>query len=1162
MMFSRYCSSLGFFTPLLLIVLGIASPAAQAQTSARVQDSLALVTLYNSTDGAQWNNDGGWLTNSLGNWSGVTLSGGRVTGLNLTNNNLRGSLPAALGDLAALTFLDLSDNQLTGDIPVTLGNLTSLERLYLHRNQLSGSIPATLGNLENLLDLFLFRNQLTGTLPPSLGRLGALEELWLFINRLDGEIPAALGELDNLRTLWVSDNQLRGEVPAALGQLGALQRLFLYRNQLTGALPAELADLDQLTELRLYGNFLTSSTAVSFGTMDRLQTVGLHDNQLSFESLLPSLEQSYDFYYNPQRLLGEPDTVNVDAGESYIIDLGFRAAPGDVYRWYQNHQFVTQTSEPELALANIDPATAGVYHCVVRNPAIDDFVLLTAPRHLTVDGALPCPPSFLSGGTYRARSRSARGASATGEISLESAAFGWTVNGFQDGVTIVDTCRTLEVRGLLNEQEPQRVYGYPVLLSEAADSLSLYWLQDIADEANTSFTVLTITNFTLTVPDVPNVITADAGQSIRVTLAEDDDVYSVALDGSGSSSTYAAIDESGYVWTRDGQTIATGVRPSVPLAAGTYTITLTVTDNEGNQAQGQVVVVVNPYSEDIDPAGEGQDERDTVAPVVISNDSRSSYDRLANPGLTLQIQAADNVGIASDTLYYAGLTTSSFEQDQRSELVAISGNTYRLQLPAAAVDAIDDPLGIRYVFALQDTAGNRTLESGEVYWSYPDTTFRAASDRVGPWRTVADAANPSTSDYSIIALPFEPQPVRAVLAALGEPDPTQWRLFRYDEPGFREYGQAGFARDSDLEPGHGYFLIRRPGDSIRFGGQIAALRRENEQYVHTRSLRPGWNLIGNPFPFTVDWRAVQDDPLNEAIAELLPLNRLARGEDDYVPTTTLDAFAGAFLYWPEDSAATLYLSPAAGTTTNGRSASAPAPASEGWELPLVLMQDEFYSSRAGIGMRRQAVRGIDRYDALSVPKLRQQPELLVQDSSGVMNRSVVPWQAQYQWQAAVTGVAPGQAVTLRWDQRMVADLPQALYLWDAQRARLLDMADHATYRLVMSNQGSYPLQLYYGSPADIRTADQVSVGALYPNPANTSATLPVIIPSRYQRPIEVRATLTNQQGQAVGHYTWSLSAGYHTLALPLDRLRVGLYYYQLRLPEEQSRIFSGKVIKQ
>ena len=64
--------------------------------------------------------------------------------------------------------LDLSNNQLTGSIPSEIGNLTNLTLLYLYENQLTGSIPSEIGNLTNLTYLKLSSNQLTGEIPESI----------------------------------------------------------------------------------------------------------------------------------------------------------------------------------------------------------------------------------------------------------------------------------------------------------------------------------------------------------------------------------------------------------------------------------------------------------------------------------------------------------------------------------------------------------------------------------------------------------------------------------------------------------------------------------------------------------------------------------------------------------------------------------------------------------------------------------------------------------------------------------------------------------------------------------------------------------------------------------------------------------------------------------
>ena len=83
---------------------------------------------------------------TISSWEGVTLnaSSTRVTGLDLNDEDLDGTIPAALGELTGLETLDLSDNGLSGAIPSDLGMLWDLRELRLSGNSLTGCIPLEL----------------------------------------------------------------------------------------------------------------------------------------------------------------------------------------------------------------------------------------------------------------------------------------------------------------------------------------------------------------------------------------------------------------------------------------------------------------------------------------------------------------------------------------------------------------------------------------------------------------------------------------------------------------------------------------------------------------------------------------------------------------------------------------------------------------------------------------------------------------------------------------------------------------------------------------------------------------------------------------------------------------------------------------------------------
>ena len=222
----------------------------------KVNGRAALTALYEATDGPNWTENEGWLTDApLGTWHGVqTDDQGRVTGISLSSNNLTGEMPRELGNLASLQRLDLSENDLTGEIPPELGNLANLHYLDLFYNALTGEIPPELSNLANLQELYLGQNDLTGEIPPELGNLANLVRLSLLSNALTGEIPPELGNLANLHYLDLFSNDLTGELPPELGNLANLESLYLHSNALTGEIPPELGNLANLEAMNWDGN--------------------------------------------------------------------------------------------------------------------------------------------------------------------------------------------------------------------------------------------------------------------------------------------------------------------------------------------------------------------------------------------------------------------------------------------------------------------------------------------------------------------------------------------------------------------------------------------------------------------------------------------------------------------------------------------------------------------------------------------------------------------------------------------------------------------------------------------------------------------------------------------------------------------------------------------
>ncbi|XP_026445412.1 MDIS1-interacting receptor like kinase 2-like [Papaver somniferum] len=223
------------------------------------------------------NNINGSIPTSLCNLSNLDT-------LYLFENQLSGSIPKEIRKLNSLMDLELSTNYLAGPIPSSICNLSKLNTLYLEENQLSGIIPVDIARLSSLSDFRIQENNLVGQIPAYLcnSTVGMLQKLNLYNNQLSGPIPKQLGECSNLLELDLSTNNLNGSIPLEIGGLISIQiKLDLSQNELTGEIPSDFGKLNKLIQLNLSHNKLSGSIPPSFVEMLSLTTVDISYNQLS-----------------------------------------------------------------------------------------------------------------------------------------------------------------------------------------------------------------------------------------------------------------------------------------------------------------------------------------------------------------------------------------------------------------------------------------------------------------------------------------------------------------------------------------------------------------------------------------------------------------------------------------------------------------------------------------------------------------------------------------------------------------------------------------------------------------------------------------------------------------------------------------------------------------
>ncbi|KAI3930380.1 hypothetical protein MKX01_003408 [Papaver californicum] len=210
--------------------------------------------------------------------------------INLSNNNFSGEFPAnTLVQMTKLKKLVLSYNYFDGEVSDSVSKLTNLEMLDLSANNLSGMIPSGLcddNKQSNLKDLYLQNNMLTGIVPSSLSKCSKLITLDLSSNYLTGTIPSSFGSLSQLRDMIMWLNQLTGEIPIELENIKTLENLILDNNGLTGGIPSGLSNCTNLNWISLSSNLLSGEIPSWIGKLNKLAILKLGNN--SFSGAIPA----------------------------------------------------------------------------------------------------------------------------------------------------------------------------------------------------------------------------------------------------------------------------------------------------------------------------------------------------------------------------------------------------------------------------------------------------------------------------------------------------------------------------------------------------------------------------------------------------------------------------------------------------------------------------------------------------------------------------------------------------------------------------------------------------------------------------------------------------------------------------------------------------------
>lgn len=216
---------------------------------------------------------------SVCSWHGVSCDAKRehVVGLVFSGMGISGPVPdTTIGKLSKLQALDLSHNKIT-DLPSDFWSFGLLKSLNLSSNQISGSLTNNIGNFGLLQVFDLSSNNFSGQIPEAISSLMSLKVLKLDHNRFQQRIPSGILKCHSLVSIDLSSNQLSGAVPDGFGDaFPNLISLNLAGNSINGS-DLDVSGLKSIVSLNISGNSFNGSVMSMFH--GRLEVMDLSRNQ-------------------------------------------------------------------------------------------------------------------------------------------------------------------------------------------------------------------------------------------------------------------------------------------------------------------------------------------------------------------------------------------------------------------------------------------------------------------------------------------------------------------------------------------------------------------------------------------------------------------------------------------------------------------------------------------------------------------------------------------------------------------------------------------------------------------------------------------------------------------------------------------------------------------
>jgi len=499
-----------------------------------------------------------------------------------------------------------------------------------------------------------------------------------------------------------------------------------------------------------------------------------------------------------------------------------------------------------------------------------------------------------------------------------------------------------------------------------------------------------------------------------------------------------------------------------------------------------------------------------------------SFSSSSNNGVKVSATLAGGTGTRLITLHYRKIVSASFSD----ELLSAAGDTYEKDI---TTDLMDE-LGIEYYFSATDASVSNPIETahGFIYKTFNET---------GSTIPFSSRLDGTTTTYEMFSVPYKLDKSDVPSVFKQEYDKTKWRLFHYQNEKTIE-NLNGF---NSIELGKGYWFNAKGKFDVSPGAGKVAETNQSKDFIVT--LAAGWNQIGNPYPFNVDWNQIKD--ANPAAG----LNALYLFENGYGKKDVLAPWKGAFVF--SDNGGTVNFPVLAKTASPGRRQEnelKPVLDEAAWQFPVILQAGDI-TQVSGVGMHPEAKTSKDRFDEITIPRFIDYLEMNTYHNeffAPYFATDIVPTSDSYSWEFTLSSNLGSRSASLSWDQQSLNLSQSKIALLDLHNGVLIDMKSRGEYEFAW--QEGMQFKILYSRTGDLLPG-VTALGQSYPNPFTKNVVIPVLLESNQQEAEVSVYDLLGRKVKSIG--LRNVKAGIHEVEWDGNNeqgvsVEGGMYFYQLR----------------